>query len=303
MKKLLLPAFLVFSFNALALVDYSTPVQADPQAQAGLPKSKAPSAPRATEASSSGERYFSVTSGIETLELPYQNENNKVSMYALSGHFQTPYNIYMDASYWAASAKPETVTDKGSIQLGNPTIKLGLNWLTLGGAQDLATFDFTAGLMLAGPKNSDFASSRMDKMFGVELTKRFYDFALQLGYEYRLAGDPKLSRETPTGNIQKITTSLGWKVSYDISFALEGVMYKVGRNDLNRSGAGLSNDLNFAYVSPKLSLGLASFIDLEMGALYRTRRVSPKDDIVEARLWDLKGLYGNSLFANLVLSL
>ena len=301
MKKIVLSGILALSTQAYALVDYSSPVQAD------APKAKPNSAPSkmasAGPSSISMEKFFSLNTGIEKLKVNYGGQTNKVSLYSLGGHFQTPYNIYMDASFWGASAADSKITDKNKTQMGNPTMKLGFNWLTLGNASELATFDFTAGMMFAGPKSSDFSSSRTDAMVGVELTKRFSDFALLLGYEYRFAGKTKISEETPVGNIQKIMASLGWKISNDIRFALEGTMYRVGQNKLNTPNAGLSENISFASLSPKLSLGLASSVDLELGALYRTRSVSLKDDIVDARLWDLKGLYGNSIFANLVLSL
>lgn len=301
MKKIVLSGILALSTQAFALVDYSSPVPAD----AAKSKVAQPQAPRSSSAPSvsSGEKFFSLNGGTEQLKVDFGGKTNKVSLYSLGGHFQTPYNIYLDAAIWGASAQNSNVTDQNKTQIGNSSMKLGFNWLTLGNSSDVATFDFTAGAMFAGPKSSDFASSRTDTMVGVELTKRFSDFALLLGYEYRFTGKTKTTEETPVGNIQKVMASLGWKVSNDIRFALEGMMYRVGPNKLNTPNAGLSGNLNFVSLSPKLSLGLASSVDLELGALYRTRTVALKDDIVGARLWDLKGLYGNSIFANLVLSL
>lgn len=307
MKKILASSLLLLSVNALALVDYSAPVAEDPAVQSALPKNRPvslSSAPRVNAApASSSDKFFSLGTGLETLDVPYKGQTSKVSMYSINGRFQTPYNIFLDASYWSAGTDNSALSSKNKQQWGNPTFKLGFNWLTFGAAQDMATIDFYAGAMLPGQKNSDFASSRLDKLLGVEVTKRFYDFALQLGYEMRLVGSPKVEKETPVGNIQKMSAALGWRVSSDIRFGLEAVMYKVGSNSLERPNAALSKDLQFAYVSPKVSLGLASFVDLELGALYQTRKVEIKDDLVEARLWDLKGLYGNSLFASLSFSL
>lgn len=307
MKKIFASSLLFFTVKALALVDYSTPVTEDPAVQSAIPKSHPVSSskvPRINSSnSSSSEKNFSISTGLENLNISYKDQNDKVSLYSINGHFQTPYNIFLDFSYWSASTDSSNLSESNKQQWGNPTFKLGFNWLTFGAAQDQATIDFYAGAMLPGQKKSDFASSRLDKIAGVEVTKRFYDFALQLGYEIRLPSAPKAETETSIGNIQKITAALGWKVSEDIRFAVEGVMYKIGHNDLNISGSTFSKDLEVSYVSPKVSLGLASFVDLELGALYQTRKVEIKDDLVQARLWDLKGLYGNSLFANLSFSL
>jgi len=307
MKKIFCFTLFSLSFSAFSLVDYSAPVAEDSPAQASPVKNRPASISNLSRVDSSSadtsQKVFSLNSGFETLEVPYKNKNNKVSIYSIGGHFQTPYNIFLDASYWSAGVRNSTISSRNHEQWGNPALKLGFNWLKFGAAQDLSTVDFYAGAMLPGQKKSDFASTRTDKFLGVEITKRFYDFALQLGYEMRVVGTPQTEKETAVGNIQKLSAALGWKVSSDIRFGVEGILYKLASNHLEKPNTALSKDLEFAYVSPKMILTLASFVDLELGALYQTRKIEIKDDVIEARLWDVKGLYGNSLFANLSFSL
>ena len=82
--------------------------------------------------------------------------------------------------------------------------------------------------------SSELASSRTDKIFGIESVKRFYTFALGLGYRLYMTGTPEDDQEVDIGNIQKLYTLLvdGF---HDISFEVEGAVYNIGNSNLQQS--------------------------------------------------------------------
>lgn len=281
---------LIISGNAQALVDYSEVVpEKEPKAPSNRSMTK-------LEGSSQGSRAliwksdFSFNANYESREV----EAEKMGVVNLNTHLQTPFNIYFDLSYWNAS------TESGS-QAGNPKGIIGFNWLRFGSPSDEARLDIYGGAKLAG--NSTLASSRNDKIFGVETTKRFGTFGLGLGFDMTLTGAPKKADDMALGNIQRIAISSGWMVSNDIQFELEIENYKILQSSDTSRGNYLQKSVSFSALSPKLNLSLAPGIGLEMGARFRTNKPKSDQDLKSAKLFDLHGAYSNSLFAGLNLSL
>ena len=133
MKKLLLPvALFSFSFQVFALVDYSDPAPESPKTQKSIsrPTSK-------MESSGGGRSDFSLSSNYEMSEI----KSEKVGSLNFDLHFQSPYNVFFDGSFWQADYK-------GKSQAGNPKFILGFNWLKLGNASDEARLDLMAGMRL-----------------------------------------------------------------------------------------------------------------------------------------------------------
>jgi len=52
-----------------------------------------------------------------------------------------------------------------------------------------------------------------------------------------------------------------------------------------------------------LQLGIAQTFEIEMGAIFRTKRIPNEKDYLALRLWDIPGAYGNALFAGLNLGI
>lgn len=291
--------------SAHALVDYTEQVPSQPNVRA--PKR---SAPRSVKRMSNPRNGSSnLPSGAFELGSQYESQNvdigsgdGTVSMINFNGHFQTPYNIFLDFAFWGASTDDVALSDSSSIQAGNPTVALGFNWLQFGKTNEMATIDLYGGLSIRG--NSAFASSRTDKIVGVETTKRFYAFALALGYELRLTGTPDKVEELDIGNIHKLSATVGWMVSHDIQFAVEGATIKVNNADATGRVNFLAQETSFAYVAPKLGLSITPQVQFELGAKFRTKRADGNgQNLAAARLWDLQGSYGNTIFGGLNFSI
>ena len=294
-----LPLILItLSMNAHALVDYSEPVN-DPSPSKSAPAAKAPTTASRPMSSASvgGSRSsliwksdLSLTTNYEALQI----DGNKFGVINLNTHVQTPFNVYGDLTYWQANG---TVNGKRGSQSGNPKVLLGFNWLRFGSPADEARFDFYSGAKFSG--SSDLASSRTDKIFGVETTKRFGTFGLGLGYDITLPGNPAKNEDMSLGNIHRITVSGGWMVSNDIQFEIEAENFTVGKAADSSRANYLAKDVTFSTLSPKLNLTIMPAVNLEMGARFRMKKPKSDQDLASAKLFDLHGAYSNSLFAGL----
>lgn len=294
MKKSLLLSCALVSINAHALVDYSEPVGSSSN-------NEKPAQARSTQTlskpqSSGGGRSLawksdlSFTTNYESLEV----DGNKYGVLNFGTHIQTPMNVYFDASYWQANG------DEGSSS-GNPKLLLGFNWLRFGNPSDEARLDIYGGAKLSS--NSKLGSSRTDKIVGVETTKRFGTFGLGLGYDLTLAGKPKKSEERAIGNIGRITVSGGWMVSNDIQFEVELENFTIDKAKDTSRAARLDQKVSFSTLSPKVNLGLAPAVNLELGARFRLKKAKSEADLMSAKVFDLHGANSNSLFAGLNLTI
>jgi hypothetical protein len=280
-KKILLPALLFsFSFQVFALVDYS-----DPPSEAPRGQKLATKIPTKMESNGAGRSDFSLTTGYEISEI----KSEKVGSINFDLHFQTPYNVFFDGSFWQADYQ-------GKGQAGNPKFTLGLNWLKIGSPSDEARLDLTAGMRLAS--KSEIATSRTDKIFGIETTKRFMSFGVGLAYDLTIASEPTNEAEMAIGNIHRIAVSTGWMVSNDIQFELEAENFRVLQSsDTNRPNR-LQAPISFSTLSPKLNLGLSPYVNFILGARYQMQKTT-----VSAKIFDLHGANSNSIFTGLNISI
>lgn len=296
------------SAQAFALVDYSEPVNTAPQeVTRPAPKqiqkpSRTSSSPSKSSTSRSGSNY-----GLE-FKLGYesvapQTESNKASaaLYRGSMHIQTPYSLYFDASTFYGSSDDIQLSETSSEQKGNSEFLVGLNWLQFGSGAELGSVDLILGYRM-GQRNSDFASSRSDYILGIESKKRIYDFALGLGYQYTIVGGPKDSEQISLGNIHHVYGELGYQATNDIIFSFAAGYYSIAAVG-ERESRYLSEKFTSSYFSPKLNLILAPYIGLELGAIFAGKRGNGAEGMVKDGLYHLKGVYGDSLMATLVVSL
>jgi hypothetical protein len=288
-----------------ALVDYSEVEGAAPTVKA-RPKAQVPTikrnAPRAAKAANKGgPSSIELSTMFEQHSVNGETVTGDINKVSFAGHFQTQYNLYLDFSYWAASNDLNTFEGVSDYEKGRPEFILGFNWLRFGAVQEMATVDIYGGATFKGSK--EIASTRTDKIVGVETSKRFHSLAIALGYEYVLAGTPSDSQELTIGDISTLKTSIGWMVSGDISFVLEGGMVSIGDATSSDSAYKLTEETKFSYLKPTAILGLSPFISLEMGGVFRTRTAKDIDTLVDAKLWNVPGAYGNSLFAGLKFSI
>lgn len=307
-KLLTLFCFSFFSLSpAFALVDYGESSSFVPNKKTSVSKKTSRMVKRKPKSSSTVKRggpsgFFDVSTIYNVQNVGSEFGDGKITQYNIDTHFQTGYNIFVDASFWMASSQDENLSSEKDTQMGNPLFKIGFNWLRFGESSEMATINLVGGMSFKN-SGSTFASSRTDQIYAVETTKRFHDFVLGLGYEIRVSGTSNSDSEMDIGNMQSFLASIGWKATPDISFVVEGATTKISSSKSTEKELFLEDELTFGYVSPKLLLGISPLIKVEMGALFRTKRVTSKKDLVDAKIWNLKGVYGNSLFTGLNISI
>ena len=293
------------SGQLMALVDYTgeagqiterenarkAPVAAFRKNTVSRPPSSDASPPGATE------NQLRFDAGVESLSVDSFGTKDKIFRQIAGLFWKTPYSFYLSARYWYASdAGFGEVSDSGR---GNPQFKMGFNWFEWGDFARRVSVDLVAGYSFA-MINSDWAASRDDVSVAMETSKRFGGFLIGFGYEYIMTGAPKRVEETDPGDIQKFSGGIGWVVSHDISFALQGATVRIGEGDRHgRPGGALKRDLSFAFVSPKLLLMLSKSVEVEMAGIFRVNRSQDRHDLDGVRLLDIEGAQGNSIYASL----
>ncbi len=300
-------SLMFLSHSVGALVDYSEPAfqpQNSGARSISAPKPKTTStkkisSPNRSKGGPMGTLNMALSQGFSNVEL--DGLSAKVNKTKIEGHFQTQYNIYLDFSYWQASSAEKQISESNEYQKGNPDVILGFNWLQFGSVQDAANIDLYGGAVF-GQKGSELGTERTTKVFGLKTAKRFNQFALGLGYEMGFTDTPDGDDEMAIGNIATLAASVGWSVSPDIRFIIEANNYKISASDAAGRSNVLTRDLSFSSITPKAHLNLSPWVMLELGATFRTRRLRDPD-LVKARLWDMEGAYGNSMFASLGISI
>ncbi len=300
-------AFLHLS-SVYALVDYSRPSSKPRQVSTKI-KSQGRSFKKSTSRKKSSQSsikplakssigIFGFSGVIGSQSVKTDTVDDSVAIHMFSGQFQTNFDLYIDASYWLASSNNYDLANTSTMQDGNFEGKIGFNWFKFGNIANLAAINFYAGASLANT-TSDFATSRFDKIVGVVASKRFYNFAFALGYEFRITGAPSNTDEMGIGNISIVTAALGWVVSSDIAFRLEGTLHNIKKGTKDNGPSFLTEEVAFGNISPRLILGLHPYIDLELGAKFQTKKFMDNEKLLKAKLWNLQGSYGDVLFASL----
>ncbi len=300
-------ALLLLPLNAFALVEYddSTAGSFTPtQVKKGVPSANTTIKRNAPPASSSrgSSEMFSLNMGYQNLDISDDFGQGSIHQYTFDAHFQTGFNIYMDFHHWMGSTSSTDINEKSSTEQGNPRVKIGFNWFKIGSAEDLATIDLIGGVDF-GHSSSLFARGSTNQFYGIETTKRYHNFVIGLSYTYTLTGASDNEEEMDVGDMKTILASVGWKATPDIGFAIEAARTTIDESDNIGRNYYLKESISYGYISPKLLLGISPLVHLEMGALFRSQRPDVNEDILRARLYDQKGLYGNSLFTKLILSI
>jgi len=306
---------IIFIINeSFALVDYS----GGPSSNFSFSKNKTNLASRATSSkrprrkrtsysttskqSPSFSKYFSFGTGYEKLDLETDTTDGKIDKYNFSARVTTNYNFFASINYWMAATSLGGDIGQSEYQSGDPELVIGMNWLEFGQAHDRMTIDLYAGLTF-GNKESKLASSRDDKFFGLETTKRFLNLVLGLGYELRLSEAPANSTEVEIGNIQKLAAAIGATISHDIKFQISATSVTIFSSGNTEGQNRLTKDIKYTQITPKLILGVTSTLEMEMGATFRSNRRLEGTTLIDARLMGLRGSYGNSIFTGLKFSL
>jgi hypothetical protein len=282
--------FLLIGSQSHALVDYSDS-SSDSNKSSNRSEMKMPAASnRESSSSLIWKSDLSFETNYEILKV----DNQSYGLVNLNTHLQTPFNIYLDLNYWSASGAGRTSS-------GNPKMILGFNWFKIGNPTDQASINLYGGMKLKS--NSDLGSSRTDKVFGIETTKKFSMFGLGLGYDATIAGTPASSSEMAVGTIHRIEVSGGWVVSNDIQFEVSVENFKVSKGTETSHALNLLEDVSFSTISPKMNLQIFRSVNFELGARYPMNKAKSKQDLKAAKLTDLHGVYGSSVFTGLNISI
>ena len=267
---------LILAQNAFALVDYSeiTPTRR---------------AKKSTKARK-GRSWFrgvNMGAGYEALKVKGQEYN----LVKVKANYLTDINLYLDTSFWAGKGNGDKFGP------GNLEAKLGYSLPTIGGPSSMATFDLRAGVNFSS-WDSNYASGRLDQIYSLFSTKRFFNLFIGLGGEWRITGVSKIEEVTSIGNIGTYFAMAGWEISKDIKIILEGGLVTISPGKESDSGK-----VKYTYISPLLQLGIFSQLWVELGAAFKINDEGYNNSLAGARLFDLKGIYGNSLFTGIKYSL
>lgn len=299
---------------AYSLVDYSMPdeslerrLESKEQQRATTVRTAAPTSTSSARTSkNSGPTFLSILTKYDSLNVKDNASDTHGKMSVVSGEvrIQTPLNIFLTASYWQANTQDTEISQSSVYQKGNPKVVAGFNWFSFGDASNATKADIYGGASFAA-SNSLIGHSRNDKLLGIQTTKRFYDVALLIGGEFVSTGKVHNNDDMNIGNIMQFTAAIGWVVSRDIKFSLEGHTTKVASARQDVVGKKLRNDFSFASVTPSLILNIMPSIELELGANIQTKKAQlvrseiEEQNLLDTKLLDYKGCYGNSIFAGL----
>lgn len=293
-QKFLVILFLI-SFKSFALVDYSDAVS-----------TSTPGSSRTTgnvsqiKANTKEQSSFKGGFGFD-FQTSYSSnsiEGGKYSAMHFDLELNTPYSVYSIFRYWQAQADTKLGFSKSS-QSGNPEFILGFNWLKFGNSQDLAVINLYGGAKMKS--QSELGSSHTDQIFGIETSKQFNMLALGLSYEVRLSGISQQATQMNIGNQQIITAGLSWVVSSDIHIQLESKFYTIKKS--SEGDLHLNQDITFSTLNPTLGLTLFPSVEWQLGAVFPTKKANSKQNLYQARLYDLPGAYGTSLYSGLSLGI
>lgn len=271
----------VFSLSAYSLVDYTDTSETKVRA----PKESA-------KGSSGGSTAliwksdFSIDTNYEIVEI----DTSKVGLMNIGTHFQTPFNVYFDASFWQGKSD-------GNSYSGNPKLILGFNWFRVGNQSDMASLNLYGGAILKS--NSQIASSHTDKIFGIETTKKFGTMGLGIGFDATLVGRPNRATDMSTGAVHRIEVSGGWMATNDIQFELTAENFRIKRSSETDFANRLEKELSFSTISPKLNLQIFNAVNFELGARYPMKKAKSDQNLSQAKLINYHGAYGSSVFAGL----
>ena len=278
-------AVICWTCRASALVDYT-----DAASDEEPPAVSVVSAVAKSEAGSLGSWVLAM--GYRQMEANLGSTDAKAGIWDVAGRFERG-NLYMDVGHWTGSAGGEGGSK------GNTTAVLGMKWLQQ--TDTGAGLDILVGSTF-GTKGSELAASRSDKHVGMVTTKRFGPAVLGLGYTLTMTGAPRSSEEMAVGNIRKAHALLGLPLGGKMNILFEAGAYRIAASpsgDMAASVLRLKEKVSFGYLSPKILFALGnSAFRLHLGGIFRTKRLKD-DNLLSARLWELEGSYGNSVFGGL----
>lgn len=262
---------------------------------------KAPG-PRKKKSSSGGFGFISswgANLGYENIQVKTPGHDDSVNSYLMGLHLETEYNVYLSVGHHWFSTNDRNLASSAKTESGNTTAIVGLHWLKMGDDKNGANFDFYLGAVFPH-QQSPLASTRQDKIVGVETAKGLGRMSLGIGYELRLTQGPKLESELSIGDIQILKAAMSLQATNDIRVLVEASSIKINPGDNEDEDYRLDAEREFIRISPALYLGIFPSVNWVIGANFRTKEDSEDSRLVDARLWEISGVYGNSVFTRFV---
>lgn len=302
-------------FSLVDYTDYDNDREADEVVKVSRKKRKVRSNKRRRLAVNSPQHNYakkSSLSGMMDLDISYDSSKvnvgdrvGQIEKIIYDGHLRLPFGLFFNASFYQISSKSSEISESGSYQNGNPLFILGLNWFQIGNAEDAARVDFYGGLSLK-QKNSDFAASRTDTVFGLQTSKKMSQSVIALAGEYWKTGSPDNLNESDIGNITRLKMAFGYVFSHDIRFEMTGHHVHIQKSGNDEFTARrLTEDLSFSSVSPRFILSLGRLINFNVGANIQIKKLDNFEnvDYLSLKLHQFAGSYGNSVYIGLGTSL
>ena len=231
----------------------------------------------------------------ESIDTSLSKTRGKGQLLYLTVKLKTNYDVFLDFSY--LQVQSQDFIKKDNWESGNKKFIIGFNWLRFGTTHDAAVIDIYGGASF-GQDNSSMITSRTDKIFGIQTIKRFFNMVLGLAYEMHFTGIPQNKNEIMIGDISKLVFSIGWIVSPDIKMSLDAETYSISSVSNSKGVYSLGQEQKFSTIGPKINLSFNSMVGFDLGATFRTRRLK-NDELLDARLWNYRGSYGNSIYSGL----
>jgi hypothetical protein len=254
-----------------------------------------------------GEHFFRFNTTYDSLRFGSgmgDASGSRVGLYRMQLGLETPYNIFINGETYFAQSESKALnpTDKpDKFWQGNSLAILGFNWLALGEAHERVKIDLYGGMQFP-LGNSSFASTRTDYVAGMSTTKTFYNFALGLEAEIRMMGAPKSEQELAVGNLTQLALGLGWLISSDIRLEVEGQYVRMSAYSKDERINRLKKDVTYSGITSRLFLGITSGVEWLLGGSFQGKKLADSN-IASARLYNMKNIYGNSLFTGLQITL
>jgi hypothetical protein len=300
--------YLVFSFHAFAIVDYSENEKDYSPAGKNIKRVGRSSKSREAKPTSEGTSSFSqysihLSTGVDSLSVSDQYQQElKARRFGIQLGIETPYNLSLMTSYWqgkiVGSEREETSSEKG-----NPLFVVGLDLFEVGQESNLFKSSLYGGIEAAA-NSSHLAHSRDDKVVGLKISKKIYTMTFDLSGELRMTSTPSSPEETIIGNISVISGGLSWRAKPDITIALHASRYQIGASESSEENA-LASDAGLSTVTPSLLLSLGPWLDVKLGAHFLGDRpaADQTQELIGAKLYSLPGVYGTTLFGQLGISI
>ncbi len=246
---------------------------------------------------------IAVSTSFKSIDIASSNAE-KAKIVDFNIIMNTGLNVALGLYHWRTVSVDGNYFEKDSknkSHSGNTKLYARFNWLKFGESHDATSVDLLAGYSM-GKESSLLATSSDVKMVGIRTFKQFYILALGIGYKMYFHDSTTLKDEVAISDVKNIHGNLTWIISSNLGFSTEVGSYSI-------SGKKSSSDLfaqklEYSYIQPRLRFKIARRLNIELETIYSNIESFKKNpNFLDARLWNYKGAYGNSISAGLIFTI